>query len=133
VDVVLQKLQPKDKDKKKDEGKEDPNKDLKQAARDLQKKLNDLDRRLWVSPDVKGIVDDQTLLAWIGNAEFPVTSAWSAPSATSRTFLEQAEAKARTTLADVNKLFAEDIPAFRDKVAAAKIGLLADQPPISIE
>jgi photosystem II stability/assembly factor-like uncharacterized protein len=132
VDVVLQKLQPKDK-KKDGAEKEDPNKALKQAARDLQKKLTDLERRLWVSPDVKGIVDDQTLLAQVGNAEFPVTSAWAAPTATSRAFLEQAEAAAKSTLADVNKLFAEDIPAFREKVAAAKIGLLADQPPISIE
>ena len=133
VDLVLQKLQPKDKKKDAAESKEDPNKALKNAARDLQKKLTDLDRRLWVSPDVKGIVDDRSLLARIDSAQFPVTSAWSAPSATAKVALEQAEAAAKSTLADVNKLFAEDVAAFREKVTAAKIGLLADQPPISIE
>jgi hypothetical protein len=130
VDVVLKKLQPKD---KKADGKENPNKALMDAARALQKKLNALDRRLWVGPDVKGIVDDQTLLARIGSADFPVLSSWAAPSATARAFLDQAEAAARKTLADVNKLFAEDVAAFREKVEAAKIGLLADQTPISIE
>jgi hypothetical protein len=136
VDLVLQKLQPKDKKKDASEstgGKEDPNKALKDAARDLQKKLTDLERRLWVAPDVKGIVDDQSLLARIDAGTFPVLSGWSAPSATAKVSLEQAEAAAKKTLADVNKLFAEDVAAFREKVAAAKIGLLADQPPISIE
>ncbi len=132
VDLVLQKLQPKGK-KKTDTGKEDPNKALKDAARDLQKKLSDLESRLWVSPDVKGIVEDRTLLARITSATDPLLSSFSAPSATARTFLDQAETAARKTLAEVNKLFAEDVAAFREKVAAAHVGLLADQPPISIE
>jgi photosystem II stability/assembly factor-like uncharacterized protein len=134
MDLVLQKLQPKDKKKANTgDSKEEPNKALKDAARDLQKKLTDLDRRLWVSPDIKGIVEDRTLLARITSATDPLLTSFSAPSATARTFLEQAEAAAKRTLADVNKLFAEDVPAFREKVAAAKIGLLADQAPITIE
>jgi photosystem II stability/assembly factor-like uncharacterized protein len=133
VDLVLQKLQPKDKKKDASADKEDPNKALKDAARDLQKKLTALDRRLWIGPDVKGIVEDRTVLSRIDAGSFPVLSSWNAPSATAKVAVEQAEAAARSVLADVNKLFAEDVAAFREKVAAAKIGLLADQPPISIE
>ncbi|HYN23155.1 MAG TPA: hypothetical protein VE078_19505 [Thermoanaerobaculia bacterium] len=133
INVVLQKLQPKDKKKAEGEAKEDPNKPLKDAARDLQKKLTEIEKRLWISPDVRGIVEDRTVLAKIDEAVFPVLSTLGPPSPTARTYLEQAEAAARTTLADFNRLFAEDVAAFRKKVAESKIELLSDQAPITIE
>ena len=131
VNVVTQKLEPKD--KKAEQPKEDPNKALKDAARDLQKKLTEMEKRLWISPDVKGIIRDRTLFASINQASFPLLSTFETPSPTARTYLEQAEAAAKKTFADFNKLFAEDVPAFRKKVADSKIELLSDQEPISIE
>ncbi len=133
VDVVLQKLEPKDKKKTPPEGQEDPNKALKEAARNLQKKLKEMDGRLRVSPEIRGIVDDQTVLARIDSALFPVLSSWKAPSPTSKSFVDQAEAAARKTLADVNQLFAQDVAAFRQQVQSSGIGLLADQAPISVD
>jgi photosystem II stability/assembly factor-like uncharacterized protein len=137
VDVVLRKLEPSDKEKKeqeadpkaKDNG---PHKDLQKAARDLQKKLTDLEKKLWVSPDVKGIIDDRTALNRVRDAEFGAFSTYEPPSANIRVYLDQAEAQVKSTLADVNKLFAEDVPAFRQKVKDAKIDLLADQEPITL-
>jgi photosystem II stability/assembly factor-like uncharacterized protein len=131
VEVVLQKLQPKD--KKAEPSKDDPNQALKDAARDLQKKLTEMEKRLWVSPDVKGIVDDRSLIAEVDAAEFPVLSTFEPPSATARIYLEQTEAVARKTFADFNKLFAEDVAAFRKKVGEAKIELLPEQGAISID
>jgi len=131
IEVVLQKLQPKD--KKKEEPKDDPNKALKDAAKDLQKKLTEMDKRLWVSPDVKGIIDDRSLMAEVGAASFPVLSTFEPPSATARAYLEQTEAAARKTFADFNKLFSEDVAAFRRMVAESKIELLQEQEAISIE
>src|SRR6185295_6344595 len=66
VKVVLNKLDARRKERernapatpagaKKDD---DPDKALGKAARDLQKKLTDLEKRLWVTPDTKGIVED---------------------------------------------------------------------------
>ncbi len=131
IEVVLQKLQPKD--KKAEPSKDDPNKALKDAARDLQKKLTEMEKRLWVSPDVKGIVDDRSLIAEVDAAEFPVLSTFEPPSATARTYLEQTEAVARKTFADFNKLFAKDVVAFRRQVGESKIELLKEQEPLSIE
>ena len=131
VEVVLQKLQPKD--KKAEPAKDDPNKALKGAARDLQKKLTEMERRLWISPDVKGIVEDRSLIEEVGNAAFPVLSTFEPPSPTARIYLEQLEAAARKTFADFNKLFAEDVAAFRKRVGEAGIGLLAEGEAISIE
>jgi photosystem II stability/assembly factor-like uncharacterized protein len=133
VDVALQKLQPKDKKASAEEGKDDPNKALKDAARDLQKKLGQIEKRLWVGADVKGIVDDRSLTRRIDDAGRPLLSTWEAPSPTAQAYLEQAEALARKTLADVNRLFAEDVAAFRQKLEAAKIELLREQEPITIE
>jgi photosystem II stability/assembly factor-like uncharacterized protein len=133
VDVVMQKLQPKDKKKADSDSKENPNKALQDTARNLQKKLTGLDRRLWVSPDVKGIIEDRTLLSRIAAAAGPVMTNWGAPTATARTYLEQAEAAAKKTLADVNQLFAEDVAAFRKQVQDSGIGLLSEQAPITIE
>jgi hypothetical protein len=130
VEVVLQKLQPKD--KKAEPTKDDPNEALKDAARDLQKKLTEMEKRLWVSPDIKGIIDDRSLIAEVDAASNPVLSTFEPPSATARTYPEQTEAMARKTFADFNKLFAEDVAEFRRKVAEEKIELLSEQEGISI-
>jgi photosystem II stability/assembly factor-like uncharacterized protein/ribonuclease HI len=132
IEVVLQKLQPKDK-KKDAETKDDPNKDLKDAAKDLQKKLTEMEKRLWVSPDVKGIIDDRSLMADVNAADFPVLSTFEPPSATARTYLEQTEAAARKTFAEFNRLFAEDVAAFQRRVGEAKVELLKEEGAISIE
>ena len=102
------------------------------AARDLQKKLTEIEKRIWVTPDTRGIVDDQTLSARVDAAGFPVQSAWGSPTPTTLAYLEQAEAMAKRVFADVNKLFAEDVAAFRSKVAAANIGFLPEQEPITL-
>ncbi len=82
---------------------------------------------------MKGIVEDRTLLSRIDDAGAPVMTSWGAPTATARTYLEQAEAAAKKTLADVNQLFAEDVAAFRKQVQDSGIGLLSEQAPITIE
>ncbi|MEA2563550.1 MAG: hypothetical protein QOH06_5054 [Acidobacteriota bacterium] len=134
IEVVLQKLQPKDKKKEPSaDSKDDPNKALKDAAKDLQKKLTEMEKRLWVSPDVKGIIDDRSLMAEVEAAGGPVFSTFEPPSATARTYLEQAEAVARKTFADFNRLFAEDVAAFRRRVGESKIELLSEQKAILIE
>jgi len=135
IDLVVKKLEPagKDKDKEKS-GKSDgePNKALTKSARDLQKKLSDLEKRLWVPPTVKGITDDRTALTRTEYAGEVLNSSWDRPNANQLASLDAAEAAAKSVLADVNKLFAEDVAAFRKQVADAKIDLLAPQPPITL-
>ena len=78
-------------------------------------------------------MDDRTLSASVNAAMFPVLSTFEPPSPTATIYLEQAEAAARRVFADLNKLFAEDVAAFRRRVGEAKIELLPEQGPISIE
>jgi hypothetical protein len=103
-----------------------PNKALRQSARDLQKKLSDVERRLYVPPTTKGIVEDETAAAHIERAGRALGATWSAPSETAKSYVEMAERTTREVLADFNKLYAEDVAAFGRKVAEAKVGLLGE-------
>jgi hypothetical protein len=115
-------------------GTEDPNKALRQAARDLQKKLSAVEKTLYTPPDTKGIVDEEDrALNKVQNAGRALGSAWGTPSATTRAYVEEAEATVREALAGFNKLYAEDVAAFRQKVADAKIDLLGPVTPIEVK
>jgi len=131
IDLILKKLEPAGKEKA-DKPADDPNKALKQAAKDLQKKLTDLEKRLWVPLGTKGIVDDQTVYTKAESIGESLDSSWDPPNANQLSSLEAAESAAKAALADVNKLFSEDVPTFRKQVADAKIDLLAPQEPITV-
>jgi photosystem II stability/assembly factor-like uncharacterized protein len=137
VKVVLAKLDARKKEREKTgmDAKEagEPDKPLSQAARDLQKKLGTLERRLFVPPDTKGIVEDETAYAKVTNFGRTLDASWGRPTPTALSYLEVAETEVKAVLADFNKLFAEDVAAFRQKVADAKIGLLSEEAPIEVK
>ena len=134
VKTVLAKLDARKKERERSAestGGEDPDKALTQAARQLQKKLGLVERRLYVPPDTKGIVEDQTAQRKIQYASRAL-GAFSKPTANAEAYMAQAETTVREALADFNKLFAEDVAAFQKQVADAGIGLLASQQPIEV-
>jgi len=137
VSLALARLDAQDKERERNgaaKGGDDAGKALRQSARDLQKKLSAVERRLYVSPDVKGLVEDETTaLSKVENARRVISSSWETPSATANAYLDETDRSVREVLADVNKLYAEDVPAFQRKLADAKIGLLSDQGPIEIK
>jgi photosystem II stability/assembly factor-like uncharacterized protein len=134
VDLVLKKLEPAGKDKTAkgdDDPNNAPNRTLRKAGRDLQKKLSHLESRLHTLPSAKGITDDQTVITGAENVRESLDSSWDKPNANQLASLDAAEARAKTVFADLNKLFAEDVAAFRKQVADAKIDLLAPESPIT--
>jgi photosystem II stability/assembly factor-like uncharacterized protein len=137
VNQVLARLDERDRERERDgetRGKDDAGKALRQSARDLQRRLSMVERRLYVPPDIKGLVeDDTTALSQVESARRAIGSSWQTPSATERAYIQSAEAATRTALADVNKLYAEDVPAFQKKVADAGIGLVAAPGPIEVK
>ena len=137
VNLALARLDAQDKERERNggpKGGDDAGKALRQSARDLQKKLSAVERRLYVSPDVKGLVEDETTaLSKVENARRVIGNSWEAPGATANAYLDETDRTVREVLADFNKLYAEDVPAFQRKLADAKIGLLSDQRPIEIK
>src|SRR6185436_13007254 len=127
VDVVQKKLDAADKARKKEDQEEgeDPNRDLKKAAKDLKKKLDAVEKELYIPSSTKGFVDESgTAFSQIQDARRSLESSWDPPNATQLAGLDRAEATAKTALADVDRLWAEDVAAFRKLVEDAKIELL---------
>jgi hypothetical protein len=123
IDIVQKKLDAADK-KRQGEG-EDPHRDLKKAARDLKKKLDTMEKTLYTPASTKGIVDDSDVA--FSQADFArrsLESSWDRPNAAQLAALDRAEATAKTALAEVDRLWAEDVAAFRKLVEGAKIELL---------
>jgi len=140
VGAVLAKLDARDKEREQQSGGEakgkpsDADKALRQAARDLQKKLTAVEKRFRVPTDTKGLLeDDTTALSRIGNARRAIGTSWETPSATTKAYMQEAETATQAALADFNKLYAEDVPAFQKKVADAKLDLVTDQGPIEVK
>lgn len=102
------------------------------AARELRRKLDAEEKRLYVPPSTKGIVDDRTPLSWVQGALFSLDSSWDPPDATQRAELQQAETVTAAALQGVNRLMSEDVAAFRKQVAEAHIDLLPAEPPITL-
>jgi photosystem II stability/assembly factor-like uncharacterized protein len=134
VGVVLSKLDARAKARERSgQTGDNPDRDLQKAARDLQKKLDEVERKLYVPPGTKGIVEDNTAQNSMGDLRRFVGSSFKAPTGTVKGHMETAEATVREVLAEVNKLYAEDVPAFRQKVTAAQIDLLGAQGPIEVK
>jgi photosystem II stability/assembly factor-like uncharacterized protein len=137
ITLALAKLDARDKEGERDGATRKPDdaeKALRQSAKDLQKKLGAAERRLYVPPDIKGLVeDDSTALSEVDNARRALASAWETPTPTTRAYLDAADATVRAVLADLNQLYAGDVPAFRKQLAGARIDLLGEQGPIEIK
>ena len=137
VSQALAKLDARDKEREQrgeERGKDEGEKALRQAARDLQKKITAVERRFQVPSDTKGLVeDDTTASSRVGDARRALGTSWETPSPMAKAYTEEAETAVRGALADFNKLYAEDVPAFQKKLADAKVGLLMDQGPIEVK
>jgi photosystem II stability/assembly factor-like uncharacterized protein len=123
IDVVQKKLAAADK-KRKGEG-EDPHRDLKKAARELKTKIETAEKKLYTAPGTKGIIDESGVaFEQVDSARRSIETSWDRPNAAQLAALDQAEATLQTALADVNRLWAEDVANFRKLVEGAKIELL---------
>jgi photosystem II stability/assembly factor-like uncharacterized protein len=103
---------------------------ITKAAGDLKKKLDAMEKRLWVPPKTKGIVAETDVQSKISYPLFSLQSSWDAPTPSQLAYLERAEAELRKVLADYNKLFAEDVARFREEVRKLNVQLLPDLEPI---
>ena len=102
------------------------------AAGELKKRLDAMERRLWVPPKTKGIVAETDVQSKIQFPLFSMQSSWDAPTASQLAYLERAEADLRAVLVDYNRLFAEDVAKFREEVRKLNVQLLPDLEPIEI-
>jgi hypothetical protein len=96
----------------------------------LKKRLDEMEKRLWVAPKTKGIVAETDVLGKIQYSLQAMQSSWDAPTPAQLAYLERAEAQLRTVLADFNKLFTEDVAKYREEVRAKNVTLFGEEPPL---
>jgi photosystem II stability/assembly factor-like uncharacterized protein len=111
---------------------EAPPSPLADAGGKLKKKLDELEKRLWIRPDAKGIPPQDDILDQLSIAGGAIVSQWDPPSPAQLETLRQAGVELDRFLADFNRLYATDVAAFRQQVVAAKLGLLPEEEPIAI-
>ncbi len=115
------------------DGETDPYKELVSAGERLKMTLSELEKHLWVPPDAKGIPSSQDK-PWsqASRALFGLGSSFDAPTPAQLTYLRLAEESVQKGLAGFNRVYAEAVSAFREKVDDLQIGLLEDAGPIHV-
>ncbi|HYO78810.1 MAG TPA: hypothetical protein VE010_20280, partial [Thermoanaerobaculia bacterium] len=125
IDAVNAKL-------KKDDPKADPD-PLVKTGNDLKEKLDAVGKRLRIPPQTRGIVADTDVWTKIGFPIYAMQSSWDAPTEAQLQYLARAEAQLRIVLADVNKVFADDVAKYREQVRAGNnLVLLPEEKPLEV-
>ncbi len=133
IDTALAKVRAREEKEKKDAGETpEPSAALAKSARELKARLDEMERRLWKPEGSKGEQPDRDAESRADYAMRSLGSSWDAPTPAQLAYLEQAEKQTRDTLADLNRLFAEDVAAFRAKVKELDVQLLPELPPLAV-
>jgi photosystem II stability/assembly factor-like uncharacterized protein len=115
-----------------DDDKGGPHKELLDAARQLGKKLDEVEQRLHVPEGTKGLAPETDVEQRLGSVSQSVSSSWDAPTPAQLAYLERAEAQAKQAFADLDRILAGDVAQFRAKAHDAGLDLLAPLEPIRI-
>ncbi|HTQ79732.1 MAG TPA: hypothetical protein VMM92_07025, partial [Thermoanaerobaculia bacterium] len=100
------------------------------AADRLKKGLAELEKRLWLSPDTKGLLDDNTVFGKIGYVSQALATSMAPPTPSQLDYLRQAGEAVDGYLTDLNHFFGAEVAAFRNSAAAEKLELLPELPPL---
>ncbi len=115
------------------DGADGPLEALQESGQKLKKTLTELEKTLWVPPDTKGIpysADKPWSIA--GRALFALGSSSDAPTPAQLTFLRLAEEAVAEALTEINRVFREDVTAFRGLVVDSGLELLPRFEPLEL-
>lgn len=102
------------------------------AAKKLREGLDNIEKKLWQPYDTKGIVAETSVFSKNSYVFGYVTESWRPASATHQIYLQQARTRLQQALEEVNAFFAADVTSFRKLSQEGQIGLLVEQPPLSL-
>jgi hypothetical protein len=116
-----------------EDGEDGPLEALQESGQKLEETLTELEKTLWVPPDAKGIpYGDDKPWSKAGRALFALGSSSDAPTPAQLTFLRLAEEAVADALAEMNRVFDEDVSAFRELVADSGLELLPRLEPLEL-
>ncbi len=103
------------------------------SGKKLREALDEMERRLWVPPNVKGIVAETDALSKISHVLNSLGSSWHAPTPAQLEYLERANEHLGTVLEDFNLLFESQVSDFRQRVEDLGIELLPEKEPLTLQ
>ncbi|UCG75285.1 MAG: hypothetical protein JSV95_11195 [Gemmatimonadota bacterium] len=110
-----------------------PLEELQEGGRTLKRTLTELEKTLWVPPDAKGIpYEEDKPWSMAGRALFGLASSNDAPTEAQLRLLASAENAVGEALVRLNRTFAEDVAAFRERVEASGLELLPALEPLEL-
>jgi hypothetical protein len=114
--------------------KDSTSKAVADAGKELKETLEALEERFRGRQDVQGIRrDPNTVQRLFSAAYFSMSSSWEKPTEAQLLALEQGRAVMAEFLEEFNRVFAEDVAAFRDMVQAADLELFPEKEPLSLD
>jgi photosystem II stability/assembly factor-like uncharacterized protein len=109
------------------------NRELMKTGRELKKTLSELEKEFWTPPGTtKGIQrvnNASRRLSYVGGS---LGSSRDAPTQAQMVYLEQAESALQSALVEFNRVFSEDVAAFRAQVESAGISFLEPGEPLTL-
>ncbi|HEV7518357.1 MAG TPA: hypothetical protein VGR07_18830, partial [Thermoanaerobaculia bacterium] len=135
VQAVTAEVKKEDEEKKRREGTTETApaaKDLLDSGQKLLDKLKTLEQRFWHSPTAEGELPDTDALSKVGRALQSLQSSWDAPTPAQMGHLEVARQATREAVDALNHFAAEEVTAFRKKVAESNLRLLPELPPLRV-
>ncbi len=105
---------------------------LVKSGDEVKKKLDELEKKLWQSPEAIGILPDTDVQSWVGRGGFYIRTSFDPPTPTHFEHLRQGEAKLEGVLGEMNDVFAKDVAAFAAEAQKAGVGLLPVGEPLRI-
>jgi len=115
-----------------DDGEDDPNEALREAARELQDSLAVVEKKLRQPPGTRGIVADDDAMSRVRQLIYLLSSSWDAPTAAQRQLLAQVTEQADQAVAECNHVYRTEVEEFAARVAKAGLGLFAPVEPVAV-
>ena len=107
--------------------------DITADAAALKERLTELEERLWEPPgSAKGITRDTSVYSRVRNAYSSMSSSWDPPTQGELIYLRRAEGRLQSVFDDVNRVFSEDVAAFRAMIEGIGLTFLEPEEPLAV-
>jgi len=113
---------------------EKPKDPLVEACEKAKKEIDELEKRLWVPPDTKGIIfDDDRVLSRIRTVEGYFAGPFEPPTPNNLEHYLQASECLAEFLADLNRFFSEDLKSLHDQAGQRGLDLVRIPDPVAVK
>jgi hypothetical protein len=133
VDAVLGMVRTEGEEGAEEEGARGTNRQLMRAGRELKQALDETEKLFWDPPGGGQRASRRdTPYRGVGSVMRSLGSSWDAPTPAQEAYLDASEAMLQEALVEFNRVFGEDVVAFRNQVEEAGLSFLETKEPLEV-